>query len=75
MKEIRAAEFEIMRLEHCVDRLDRKVRDVIRDLYFNEMTWSKVCDKYVISERTLNKYRKIAVDELVVTFDRKLAVI
>ncbi|GAB6157876.1 hypothetical protein JCM39194_10760 [Desulfotomaculum varum] len=75
VKEIRAAEFEIMRLELCVDRLDRKVRDVIKDLYFNEMTWSKICDKYVISERTLNRYRKIAVDEIVTVFDGKRDVV
>jgi len=39
------------------------------------MTWSKVCDKYVISERTLNRYRKIAVDELVTVFGGKRDVV
>ncbi|NSW92782.1 MAG: hypothetical protein HPY74_19440 [Firmicutes bacterium] len=75
VKEIRAAEFEIMKLEHYVNGLDRKIRDAIKDLYFNEMTWSKVCDKYAISERTLNRYRKIAVEGLVAVFDGKRAVI
>lgn len=70
-KEIRVAKFEIMRLEYCVDRLDKKVSETIKDLYFNEMTWSEICEKYEISERTLNKYRKIAIDELATVFDGK----
>lgn len=66
---ITANEYELMKLEYCIDRLGGKISEVMKDIYLQRMSWSDVCKKHYISEKTLNKYRRQAVSKLVEMFE------
>jgi len=68
-KMITATEYELMKLEYCIDRLEGKISEVIKDIYLQRMSWAEVCKKHYISEKTLNKYRRQAVSKLVEMFE------
>lgn len=74
-KMIKAIELEIARLDYCIDRLEPQIKEVIKEVFIQKYSWSDVCRKNSISEKTLNKYRKKGIEEIVSMFDlRRLAI-
>jgi DNA-directed RNA polymerase specialized sigma24 family protein len=63
-KMIIASEYEIKKLDYCIDRLDEKVKETIKSVYINKYSWADVCKKLYISENTLNKYRRKGIEEI-----------
>ena len=73
-KMIRSAEFEIERLNYCIERLAPTVKEVVRELFIEKCSWSYICVRNSISEKTLNNYRKKGIGEIIEMFDlRRLA--
>lgn len=67
-RKIAANELELMKLECCLERLEIKVRGVIKDIYLNRLTWNEACERYYISEKTLSRYRKKGIEALASMF-------
>lgn len=67
-KMIIASEYEIRKLDYCIDRLDEKVKETIKGVYVNKGSWADVCKKLYISENTLNRYRKKGIEGLVTMY-------
>jgi len=61
---IAANEYELMRLEYCVDRLEERVKAVIKAVFMAKKSWGEICSSLYISQKTLNKYRKKGVNEI-----------
>lgn len=72
---ITANEYELIKLEYCIDRLGGKLSEVIKDIYLQRMSWVDICRKHYISEKTLNKYRRQAVSKLVEMFELTKSVV
>ena len=73
-KMMRSAEFEIERLNYCIERLSPAVKEVVRELFIEKCSWNYICVRNSISEKTLNKYRKKGIGEIIEMFDlRRLA--
>lgn len=72
---IAANEYELMRLDYCVDRLEERVKAVIKAVYMEQKSWSETCSRLYISQKTLNKYRKKGVDEVAGMFAMKRLVV
>jgi hypothetical protein len=73
-KMMKGAEFEIARLNYCIERLAPSVKEVVRELFIEKCSWSYVCIKNSISEKTLNNYRKKGIGEIIEMFDlRRMA--
>lgn len=70
-KMLRATEIEISRLNYCIERLEPQVKDIVKDVFINNLQWKDICGRNSISEKTLNKYRRKGIDELVNMFDLK----
>ncbi|AKA72323.1 hypothetical protein [Clostridium scatologenes] len=68
-KMIKATEFEITRLNYCIDRLEPAVKPVIKGIFIEKLSWSSVCQKCSISEKTLNKYKNKGIDEITSMFN------
>ncbi|AWI03485.1 hypothetical protein [Clostridium drakei] len=68
-KMMKAAEFEITRLNYCIERLEPKIREVIKKIFMEKLSWSNVCQKCSISEKTLNKYKNRGIDEITSMFN------
>ena len=68
-KIIRSAEFEIERLNYCIERLAPTVKEVVRELFIEKCSWSYICVRNSISEKTLNNYRKKGIGEIIEMFD------
>lgn len=66
---IKTTDFEIRRLNYCIDRLDEKIKPVIKELFLEKSTWNKTALKCQISERTLSKYKNKGIDEIRKMFD------
>jgi len=72
---IAANEYELMRLEYCINRLEGKVKAVVNGIYIEQKSWNEICANLYITEKTLSKYRKKGIDELAGMFAlRRLAV-
>ena len=72
-KIMKGAEIEIARLNYCIERLEPTAKAVVRELFIEKCSWSYVCIKNSISEKTLNKYKKKGINEIIEMFDvRKL---
>lgn len=71
-KMIKATEFEIKRLNYCVDRLQPKIKEVIKGAYLNKKSWEDIRNELFISDNTLNRYRKKGIEELVIMYNIKL---
>lgn len=69
IKMMKASEIEIKRLDYCIERLEPQIKDVIKGIFLNKASWSEICSKYSISEKTLNKYRKKGIEEIISMFD------
>lgn len=67
-RELRTLEAEVNRLEYYVSLLDKRGATVIRLLYFERRSWEEAGDEMRVSERTLSRYRKSAINELVSMF-------
>jgi hypothetical protein len=73
-KMMKGAEIEMARLNYCIERLEPTARAVVRELFIEKCSWSYVCIKNSISEKTLNKYKKKGINEIIEMFDvRRLA--
>lgn len=70
-KMMKATEFEIARLNYCIDRLEPQVKEVIKDIFIGKLQWKDICSKISISEKTLNKYRKKGIEDIISMFDLK----
>ncbi len=68
-KIIKATELEIVRLNYCINRLDQKLKAVIKELFLEKSTWNKTALKCSISEKTLSKYKNKGIDEIAKMFD------
>jgi DNA-directed RNA polymerase specialized sigma24 family protein len=68
-KMMKATEFEITRLNYCIDRLETKIKEVIKDIFIEKLSWSEACEKCSISEKTLNKYKNKGIDKITSMFD------
>lgn len=71
-KMIKATEFEIKRLNYCIDRLQPKIKEVIKGAYLNKKSWEDIRNELFISDNTLNRYRKKGIEELVIMYNIKL---
>lgn len=71
IKMMKATELEIKRLDYCIERLEIQVKEVVKGLFIEKLQWKDICVKYSISEKTLNKYRKKGIDEIIDMFDLK----
>ncbi|MFA9399458.1 MAG: sigma factor-like helix-turn-helix DNA-binding protein, partial [Clostridiaceae bacterium] len=74
-KMMKATEIEIVRLNYCIERLEPQVKEVVKDIFIEGLQWKDICGKCSISEKTLNKYRKKGIEEIVSMFDLKRLVI
>jgi len=45
------------------------VKEVVRELFIEKCSWSYICVRNSISEKTLNKYRKKGIGEIIEMFD------
>lgn len=73
-KMIKVSELEISRLDYCIDRLEPNIREVVKEIFFEGLQWKDISIKNSISEKTLNKYRKKGIEEIISMFDlRRLA--
>ena len=68
-KMMKGAEIEMARLNYCIARLEPIVEAVVRELFIEKCSWSYVCIKNSISEKTLNKYKKKGINEIIEMFD------
>ena len=68
-KMMKATDLEITRLNYCIERLEPAVKEVVRELFIEKCSWSYVCVRNSISEKTLNKYRKKGINEIIGMFD------
>ena len=66
---MKATEFEITRLNYCIDRLEPQVKEVVKQIFIEKCSWSEACAKCSISEKTLNKYKNKGIDKITVMFD------
>lgn len=74
-KMIKATELEITRLNYCINRLDQKLKAVIKELFLEKSTWNKTALKCSISEKTLSKYKNKGIDEISKMFELSSLVI
>lgn len=68
-KMIKATELEIARLDYCIERLEPQVKEIVKEVFIKKSSWSNACEKNSISEKTLNKYRKKGINEIISMFD------
>lgn len=68
-KMMKAAEFEITRLNYCIERLEPKVKEVLKKIFIEKLSWNNACEKCSISEKTLNKYKNKGIDEITCMFN------
>ena len=65
MREMRAVEADIERLEQYVSLLDIQKANIIRQYYFSKKSWDELEEQLHINRRTLQRHRNTAVNELV----------
>jgi DNA-directed RNA polymerase specialized sigma subunit len=63
-KMIVASEYEIRKLNYCIDRLEPKIRDVIKSVYIDKMAWLVISKNLYISENTISKYKRKGIEEI-----------
>lgn len=67
--ELLPLEQKLSRLEYCVSQLDASLAGVIRGLYFKGQDQKSLAMDLHISERTVQRYRDSAVQELVTMYE------
>lgn len=70
-KMMKATEIEMTKLNYYIERLDPKVKEVIKNIFIEKLQWKDICEKCSVSEKTLSKYRKKGIDEIINMFDLK----
>lgn len=61
--------YEMLRLkmgcvENLIDGMPELQRNVVKDVCFNRMKWDVVCQRRWVSNNTINRYLKLAYDEV-----------
>lgn len=74
-EQIRANEFALLRLEYCMNCLERKMKGVIVGVYIERRSWGEICKELFMTEKTLNKYRNKAIEEIAVMIEHKRLVV
>ncbi|MEY8762496.1 MULTISPECIES: hypothetical protein [Clostridium] len=69
IKMIKATEFEITRLNYCIDRLQTKIKEVIKGVYINKKSLKYIGNELFISENTVNRYRKKGIEEIIAMYN------
>lgn len=59
-----ATEYEIKKVDYCIERLAPKIKEVIKGVYIYKKTWEEVRNEVYVSENTLNRYRRKGIEEL-----------
>jgi hypothetical protein len=62
---------ELQFLESALGSLSKKLPDIMRDMVIGQMPWDSLSDKYFVSRRMIGKYRKKAIEELDVLYERR----
>ena len=75
LKMMKATEIEMERLDYCIERLEPQVKEVIRKIFMESLQWKDICSKNSISEKTLNKYRKKGIEDIILMFDLRRLVV
>ena len=70
-KMMKTTEIEIARLNYCIARLEPQIKEVLKEIFIEELQWKDICGRNSISEKTLNRYKKKGIDEIVGMFDLK----
>lgn len=70
-KMIKTTKIEMTRLDYCIDRLEPEVGEVVKGIFIEKLQWKDICGRNSISEKTLSKYKKKGIDEIVKMFDLK----
>lgn len=61
-------------LDHCISLMDRKLSNVITDMFIYKLSWDEMCDKYYVSRNMLSKYRKTGLAQIAKIFQIQQAV-
>ncbi|WP_243151901.1 hypothetical protein [Clostridium senegalense] len=48
-KMLKLTEFEITRLNYCIEQLENKIKEVIKEIFIEKLSWSQTCKKYSIN--------------------------
>ena len=72
---MKATEIEMAKLNYCIERLEPQIKEVLIEVFIEKLQWKDICNKCSISEKTLNKYRKKGIEEIIGMFDLKRLVI
>ena len=63
-KMIIASEYKVRKLHYCIDRLEPKIREVIKGVYIDKMAWLLISKNLFISENTISKYKRKGIEEI-----------
>lgn len=66
---------EIDLIEYCVANLEKRLSEIMRDMFFNRYSWTKLCNKYYVSVAMIGKYRKKAISEIIKMYEIRQSVI
>lgn len=64
IKAIKTLEYEIKKLNYCIDRLEPKIKEVIKGIYLDKKSWEDLRCQLFISHNCLNRYRRKGIEEL-----------
>ncbi len=67
--QLNSLETKINRLNNCVAQLEKDYAQVIRSIYFESHGLKEVATEMHVSERTIQRYRDIAINELVLMYE------
>ena len=67
-RELRLFEVEVARLEHYVSLLPDMEGEVIKSIFFERKSWAETQGAMMVSEKTLSRHRKRAIDELAMMY-------
>ena len=67
--QLNSLETKINRLNNCVAQLEKDYAQVIRSIYFESHSLKEVATEMHVSERTIQRYRDIAINELVLMYE------
>ena len=65
---------EMDMLDYCITLLEPRLSEVIKDMIISRLTWKETSGKYNVSQVTLGKYRRKAIEEIVKMFGVRQAV-
>ena len=74
-KMIRVTRIEISRLDYCIDRLEPQVKEVIIKMYQQKENISNIVENLSIGERTVCRYKKKGIEDIINMYELKRLVI